>query len=177
MTRPDISIAVSLLNRAPLGATEQAKHFLRYVSGPKNYCLAFTGTISTNLLTWQDSSFADGVDHRSRISFIAMISREAFSWSNEEHSVALSTAKLKYMALATNLFPHFGVPWHALPPTFEDNESFLALAINDMTTSRTTHIDIMHHFICDLFKQCAISIPWCPTSDMLAAILTKFSIP
>ncbi len=54
MTRPDISAAVSFHSRFMSSPTERhwemAKRVLRYVSGTKDYCLTFTGTISTNLL-------------------------------------------------------------------------------------------------------------------------------
>ena len=198
MTRPDISAAVSYLSRFMSSPTERhwemAKRVLRYVSGTKDYCLTFTGTISTNLLIWQDSSFADGVDRRSRTGFIAMMSGGPVSWSSKlQHSVALSTAEAEYMALAASaqevmflrqLLPTIGCPLTCPTPTYEDNESCISLATNDMTTSRTKHIDIKHHFVRDLIKQGAISIiphpmnhPNRPTSDMLADILTKFSLP
>ena len=52
--RLDITATVSLLNRNMGSPTarywEQAKHVLRYVSGTKDYCLTFTGNISTDLL-------------------------------------------------------------------------------------------------------------------------------
>jgi len=64
-------------------------------------------------------------------------------------------------------------------PTITDEhiESYFSLATNDMTTSQSKHVDIKYHYIRDLVKQDAISIIWCPISDMLADILTKFSLP
>jgi hypothetical protein len=77
MTRPNMSAAVSLLSRFMTSSTsrhwEQAKRVLRYVSGTKDHCLFFTTSISPKLLIWQDSSFADGVDRRSRTGFISMM--------------------------------------------------------------------------------------------------------
>jgi hypothetical protein len=46
-----------------------------------------------------------------------------------------------------------------------------------MTTSKSKHIDIKYHYIRDQVKQASIRIVWCPTDDMLADILTKFSLP
>ena len=153
----------------------------------KDYSIIFNGNISTDLLIWQDSSFADGIDRRSRTGFIAMISGGPVSWSSRlQHNVALSTAEAEYMALAASsqetmflrqLLPTFGCPITRPITTYEDNKSRIALATNDMTPSKTRHIDIKHHFIRDRIKKGAISIVWCPTSDMLADILTKFSLP
>ena len=65
MTRHDISALASLLIRFVSHPTcrrcEQAKRVLRYLSGTKEYCLIFTSTIFTDLLIWQDSSFAGGI--------------------------------------------------------------------------------------------------------------------
>ena len=104
MTRPDITVVLSLLSHhmgSPIARHwEQANRVLRYVSGSKDYCLTFTGNISTDLLIWQDSYFADGIDRRSRTGFIAMMSGGPVSWSSKlQHNVALTTADAEYMAL------------------------------------------------------------------------------
>ena len=74
----DITATASILSRQMGSPTarqwEQARRVLRYVSGTKDKYIAFTGTISTDLLIWQDSSFTDGIDRRSRTGFIAMMS-------------------------------------------------------------------------------------------------------
>jgi hypothetical protein len=191
MTRPDISASVSLLSRHMTSPTcrhwEQAKRILRYVSGTKHYCLTFSGSISLEPLIWQDSSFADGIDRRSRTGFITMMSGGPVSWSSRlQKSVALSTSEAEYMALAASsqeamflrqLLPTVGFPLTGPTTTFEDNESCIALATNNMTTSKSKHIDIKYHYIRDLVKQGSIRVVWCPTGDMLADILTKFSLP
>ena len=46
-----------------------------------------------------------------------------------------------------------------------------------MTTGKTKHIDIRFHFVRDLVKQNLLVIVWCPTDQMIADILTKFSLP
>ena len=151
-----------------------------------DYCLAFTGTISTNLFISQDSSFADGVDRRSRTRYISIIFGGSVSWRSKlQHNVALSTAEAEYMVLAASsqdamfmrqLLPTFGRPINGPTITYKDNESCISLAINDTTTSKFKHIDIKHHYIRDLVKQGSISITRCSSSDMLTDILNKFSL-
>ncbi len=51
------------------------------------------------------------------------------------------------------------------------------MATNDMTTAKSKHIDIRYHFIREVIKSKAVVIQYCPTEDMLADALTKFSLP
>jgi hypothetical protein len=90
--------------------------------------------------------------------------------------MALAASSQEVMFLR-QLLPTIGYPLTGPTPTYEDNESCIALASNDMTTSKSKHIDIKYHYIRDLIKQGSIQLFWCPTNDMLADILTKFSLP
>ena len=60
---------------------------------------------------------------------------------------------------------------------YEDNKGCISLANNSMTTGKTKHIDIRLHFLRDLVQNGSIEVVWCPTDDMLADALTKFSLP
>ena len=55
----------------------------------------------------------------------------------------------------------------------EDNEACIAVATNPMAQKRTRHIDIKYHFIRDYVDDETIKIIWCPTSEMLADMMTK----
>jgi len=59
----------------------------------------------------------------------------------------------------------------------EDDNGCKARATNDMTTAKSKHIDILYHFIRGVVKIKAIVVLYCPTGDMLADALTKFSLP
>jgi hypothetical protein len=59
----------------------------------------------------------------------------------------------------------------------EDNNGCKAMSNNDMTTAKSKHIDIRYHFIREVVKSEAVVVLYCPTSDMLADALTKFSLP
>ena len=67
----------------------------------------------------------------------------------------------------------------ALPrPTsmMEDNKGCIAFAQNSMTTSKSKHINVKLHFVRDAISDGVITMQWCSTHDMLADILTKFSL-
>ena len=49
----------------------------------------------------------------------------------------------------------------------------IALARNPIAHSRTKHIDIRFHFIRKAQEEGIIDIVYCPTSEMVADILTK----
>jgi hypothetical protein len=59
----------------------------------------------------------------------------------------------------------------------EDNIGCIALVTNPMTTGKTKHIDIKYHFIKELVKSMTVEVQYCPTKDMIADALTKFTLP
>ena len=56
---------------------------------------------------------------------------------------------------------------------YGDNQGALALAHNPEYHARTKHIDIQHHFIRDLVAAEKIILQYCPTSEMIADIMTQ----
>ncbi len=60
---------------------------------------------------------------------------------------------------------------------FEDNAGADSLATNKMTTFKSKHIDIRHHFVRDLVAAKVLSIVWIESAEMIADILTKSTIP
>ena len=46
-----------------------------------------------------------------------------------------------------------------------------------MTTAKTKYIDVRYHFVRDLVTAQQIDIQWVETTNMIADILTKFSLP
>ena len=58
-------------------------------------------------------------------------------------------------------------------PLKGDNQSSIALAYNPVFHSRTKHIDIQHHYICDEVAAQRIQLSYIPTNEMIADGLTK----
>lgn len=55
----------------------------------------------------------------------------------------------------------------------EDNQGAIALARNPVAHSRTKHIDIRFHFMSKALEDSLIDIEYCPSSEMVADLLTK----
>jgi len=136
---------------------------------------------------WQDSSFGDGDNKRSRTGFIAMMCGAPEVWGSKlQSTVALSTVGAEYMVISaavqevlflrhlSNNLDHTHV---CSTKMLKDNIGCMALATNPMITGKTKHIDIRYLFIREVVKSKAVVLEYCPTTDMLAHALTKFSLP
>ena len=58
-------------------------------------------------------------------------------------------------------------------PLYYDNESAINIAHNLVQHSKTKHIQIRHHFLCDHVLKGDISVDHVSTEDQLADIFTK----
>ena len=188
-TRPDITAAVNYLSRFMSNPTdqnwEQAKRVLRYVKGTMHYTLTFSGHCNPDPVCFQDASFGDGPERRSRTGFVILMCGAAIVWGSRlQTTVALSTVEAEYMSLAAacqellhvrQLLHCLGVKFSGPFKMFEDNQGCIALATNAVTTNRTKHIDVRYHFIRQCVQRNQVKIVWIPTIDMVADILTKFS--
>ena len=54
-----------------------------------------------------------------------------------------------------------------------DNQGAIALSKNPVNRQRCKHIDINYHFVRDALHKKKIEIIYCPTTDMIADIMTK----
>ena len=55
----------------------------------------------------------------------------------------------------------------------EDNEGAIALAENPLSSCRSKHIDVRHHFLRNLTEEGVIEITHVPSEEQHADILTK----
>ena len=54
-----------------------------------------------------------------------------------------------------------------------DNQGSIAIARNPIAHSRTKHIDIRYHYIREALQDHVIDLCFCPSSEMIADVLTK----
>ncbi len=186
-TRPDIAQAVSVVskfNANPNAAHLMAvKRILRYLKGTLNLALKYERSDSGTLIGYSDADWAgDQDDRRSTTGNVFLLGGGAVSWlSKKQSTVALSTAEAEYVALSQaaqecvwfrRLLSDLGMDVSPVM-ILEDNQGAIAIAKNPVDNSRTKHIDIRYHYICECVQNGQIQLQYCPTDDMKADILTK----
>ena len=108
----------------------------------------------------------------------------AVSWrSKKQTSVALSTAEAEYVASASATqealwMRQLSAELNGKLPTeaiviFEDNQSAIAMTKNPQFHGRSKHIEIKYHFVRDKVAEGIVEIQYCPTTEMIADMLTK----
>ena len=56
---------------------------------------------------------------------------------------------------------------------FEDNQSAISMMKNPQFHGRSKHISIKYHFVRDQVTEETIKVEYCPTTEMIADMLTK----
>jgi hypothetical protein len=140
-----------------------------------------------------DANWGANLDtRRATTGYVFMLSGAAISWASKlQQTVALSSTEAEYMALSAAtqdalflrqllpifracLYPHLKCA--ELPPIqlWEDNQGSIHMAQNQVTSSRSKHIDIRHHFVREQCNELhSIVISYIPTQHQLADCLTK----
>ncbi|CAM9923281.1 unnamed protein product, partial [Discosporangium mesarthrocarpum] len=108
----------------------------------------------------------------------------AVSWfSKTQRTVALSTSEAEYMATGESVkellfvmnVVYFMQPKYGVPSVYvlEDNSGAIDLAQNSLSSGRTKHIEVHHHFIGDLVPKGEIRIFHVASENRAAVIFTK----
>ena len=101
--------------------------------------------------------------------------------SKQQPFVALSSMEAEYIALTSAIKE---LMWLAkieqdlkiVPQKmiiFEDNQSTIKTAKNEIHTDRSKHIDVRYHFVREQISRNTVEVQYCPTGDMTADIFTK----
>lgn len=190
-TRPDISVAVSILSRKICNPTEQdlteLKRILKYLSSTKDLKLKVGNNLpesETILEGYADADWAGDVKTRKSTSgYIFKLGGATLSWaSRKQGNVTLSSTEAEYVALSEAcqeikwlkiLFEDFNIK--ILKAVIkEDNQSCLKLAADkEKINPRTKHVDVKYHHVRDMYEEGEIELEYCSTEHMVADILTK----
>eukprot|EP00253_Pinus_taeda_P027439 PITA_27439 len=160
------------------------KHILQYLQATVDYGLDYRQGDGVRLAGYTDSDWAGCASDRKSTSGCCFgLGSAVVSWfSRKQQSIALSSAKAKYMAaslasckaiwLRKMLFGLFG---QLLRPSviYCDNQSCIKLAENPVFHYRSKHIGIKYHFIRDYVKKGAVKLEYISTNEQVADILTK----
>ena len=186
-TRPDISFAVGVLSKfcsKPTASHFTAAKRVRYLKGTPDLALKFVKSVDGTLTGYSDADWAGDLDDRHSTSGnLFIMAGGTISWtSKKQPTVSLSTAEAEYMALSTatqeaiwlrRLLADLNMEQSQPTVIMGDNQGSIAIARNPVFHVRTKHIDIRHHFIREVLQDGVIDLCYCPTSEMIADLLTK----
>jgi hypothetical protein len=189
-TRPDIAHAVGALSRYMSSPTidhwRAATGILRYLAGTREYGIVF-GNGDLDLQGYVDADYAGELDtRRSTTGYVFMLSGGAISWSSRlQTTVAVSTVEAEYMGAASAVKEALWLRKLARDIGLEashveirgDNQGALKLLKHSMSTQRSKHIDVMHHFARERVLKGDVKFEYCSTEDMAADFLTKAVSP
>jgi hypothetical protein len=185
-TRPDISYAVSQISKKMQSPNEEdwmlVKRILRYLQRTKNAKLVYHAK-PKELVGFSDASYAPNSEDRKSISgYLFQMNGAAISWkSKKQPIVSLSSMEAEYIAITAAIKE---AKWLAKLEQelmlktkkmiiYEDNQSTIKTAKNEIHTERSKHIDVRYHFVREQVQNGAIEIRFCPTGEMTADLMTK----
>jgi hypothetical protein len=157
---------------------------LRYLKGTADTVLMYGSAPSSKVVGRSDSDYASDIgERRSRAGYVFMLNGAGVSWkSQRQQTVALAAAEAEYMALTAAI--HEAMFLKQVLHKFyqnsgfairirEDKHSCIVLGKNSMTTGRSKHMDVRHHFCGEKVESGDIEVQYCTTENMLADVLTK----
>jgi len=170
---------------------QAAKHLLRYLKGTE----AMTLTLHRGqphfirLAAYSDSDWA-GCPETSHspmcstsgnVLYLVQIGA-IYAQSVTQKTVALSTAEAetisacectKRVRAGREFFTEIGFPQPEPSEIKEDNEACIAMSKSILTSSKSRHMKIKHHYVRSQVAEGEVKLVPCPTSEMVADILTK----
>ena len=136
------------------------------------------------MVGYADADYAgDKGTRRSTTGVIFLLNGAAISWGSKlQVTVSLSTTEAEYQAAGVGarealwlrkLLPELGRPIVGPVQIKGDNEAALNLTRNHMTTPRSKHIDVIHHFARERVESEEIVFIGIPSIENVADALTK----
>jgi hypothetical protein len=132
---------------------------------------------------FSDSDFAGSlVDRKSTSGACQFLERSLVSWSSKkQNSIVLSTAEAEYIVVGScctqilylkQSLVDYNIKLGSVP-LLCNNESVVKIAKNPVLHSRTKHIDIRHHFLCEKEANGDIALQNIRSEEQSVDIFTK----
>lgn len=156
---------------------------MKYLKGTTNVGQWYPKGSICDLVGYSDSDYAGCKTERKSTSGTCHILWNALvSWACKKQAcVALSTAKAEYIEAGScyaqilwlkQQLSDFGLNL-GCTPLWCDNPSAINITKNPIMHSRTKHVDIRHHFLCDHVLKGDVEVSFMDMHDQLADIFTK----
>jgi hypothetical protein len=186
-TRPDMSAHVNNLacyNKSFGDEHVNAiKDVIRYIKGTNDFRLLLKPATKNHVNLYTDADWAGDTNNRKSVSgSTVFIDETLISWSSKKQAVvALSSMEAEYISLAYGLQDAIwteNISGELMNTSkdlniYVDNQAAIEISKQANKHSRAKHIDIKYHFIHDKLMKQEATLNYCPTSEMIAGILTK----
>jgi hypothetical protein len=187
-TRPDIAFSVSVVSQfmhAPYEEHLEAMHrILRYLKATPGKGLFFKKTNDKNVAIFTDADWAGSIiDRKSTSGYCTYVWGNLVTWrSKKQGVVARSSAEAKFRAMAQGIYEGMWILRVLKELKIEvelplklycDNKAAISIAHNPVQHDRTKHIEIDRHFIKEKIDSGTLCLPFIPSNQQTADILTK----
>lgn len=166
-TRPDISNIVTsqFMQNSYEEHMEAVERILRYLKSSPRKGLMFK---SLGIETHTNSNWARSIsDRRSTSEYCTFVARR--SAEAEYREMGLRCEELWLKKVLTNLHQINAMPLKL----YYDNKAVISRANNLVLHDQTKHVEIDRHFVKEQLDSGNICIPYIPTSQQIANVLTK----
>ena len=187
-TIPDIMQAIGMVEifqsspkKSHLAAV---KRILRYLKGTTDFGLWYPKSSTLIVTAYSDADWARSVDDQKSTSGNAFFMGDCLvSWlSKKQSSISLSTAEAEYIAVVDcctqilwmkEALKDVNIETKQPITIFCENTSAISILKNPVMHSRTKHIPIKYHFICEQVAKHNIRLEYVNTKEKIADIFTK----
>ena len=136
------------------------------------------------LIGWVDSDYAgDTDDRKSCTGYVFQVNSAPVSWrskkqavvtlSSTEAELVAATAAAQEAVFLRTLLSQLGAPQAGQTTLYEDNQGGIAMTRSGSHSTRIKHLDIKYKYIRQAIEEGQVQLEYCPTSEMLADILTN----
>ncbi|GKC67641.1 hypothetical protein Tco_1100239 [Tanacetum coccineum] len=177
--RPDIMFSVCLCARfqevPKISHLEAVKMIFRYIKGTTHLGLWYPKGTRVETIVYANSDHVrDYVDHKSTCKVCTFMGCCLTSWfSKKQTALAISTTEAEYVSVGKacqqalwmkQALVDYNIVLDDIP-VLCDNKGAIELSKNPVLHSRTKHIEIRHHFLCENVQKGNISIEKVSSED------------
>ncbi|CAL2227906.1 unnamed protein product [Prunus armeniaca] len=187
LTRPDIAYVVSVASQFMYSPSEDhmaiVMRILSYLKSAPRRGLLFEKNGHLDLEGYTDADYAGNItDRRSTSGYFTFVGGNLVTWhSKKQNVVSRSSAEFEYRGIAQGFCEILWLRWLLAEIRFRpnaatklhcDNQSTFEIVNNPTQRDRTKHVEVDRHFIKEKLEHKLISIPFVPSSEQLADMLT-----